>query len=57
MLEKYHPLWINVQFNHPRECTDEARRACNLLLRAGIPLNNQSVLLRGVNEILRRCEP
>jgi lysine 2,3-aminomutase len=50
MLEKYHPLWINVQFNHPRECTDEAMRACNLLLRAGIPLNNQSVLLRGVND-------
>jgi lysine 2,3-aminomutase len=50
MLEKYHPLWINVQFNHPRECTDAAMRACNLLLRAGIPLNNQSVLLRGVND-------
>ena len=50
MIEKYHPLWINVQFNHPRECTDEAMRACNLLLRAGIPLNNQSVLLRGVND-------
>jgi len=50
MLEKYHPLWINVQFNHQRECTDEAMRACNLLLRAGIPLNNQSVLLRGVND-------
>jgi lysine 2,3-aminomutase len=50
MLEKYPPLWINVQFNHPRECTDAAMRACNLLLRAGIPLNNQSVLLRGVND-------
>jgi lysine 2,3-aminomutase len=50
MLEKYHPLWINVQFNHPRECTDAAMRACDLLLRAGIPLNNQSVLLRGVND-------
>jgi lysine 2,3-aminomutase len=50
MLEEYHPLWINVQFNHPRECTDTAMRACDLLLRAGIPLNNQSVLLRGVND-------
>jgi lysine 2,3-aminomutase len=50
MLEKYHPLWINVHFNHPRECTPEAARACDLLLRAGIPLNNQSVLLRGVND-------
>ena len=50
MLEKYHPIWINVHFNHPRECTPEAAHACNLLLRAGIPLNNQSVLLRGVND-------
>ncbi len=50
MLSKYHPLWINVQFNHPRECTPEATRACDMLLRAGIPLNNQSVLLRGVND-------
>ena len=50
MLEKYHPLWINVHFNHPRECTPAAARACDKLLRAGIPLNNQSVLLRGVND-------
>lgn len=50
MLGKYHPLWINVQFNHPRECTPEATRACDKLLRAGVPLNNQSVLLRGVND-------
>lgn len=57
MLEKYHPLWINVQFNHPRECTDEAMRACNLLLRAGIPLNNQSVLLRGVNDDIETMRP
>jgi lysine 2,3-aminomutase len=50
MLEKYHPIWINVHFNHPRECTPEAARACDRLLRTGIPLNNQSVLLRGVND-------
>jgi lysine 2,3-aminomutase len=50
MLEKYHPIWINTHFNHPRECTPEAIRACSLLLKAGIPLNNQSVLLRGVND-------
>jgi lysine 2,3-aminomutase len=50
MLEKYHPVWINVHFNHPRECTPEAARACSKLLKAGIPLNNQSVLLRGVND-------
>lgn len=50
MLEKYHPLWINVHFNHPSECTPEAARACDRLLRAGIPLNNQAVLLKGVND-------
>jgi lysine 2,3-aminomutase len=50
MLEKYHPLWINVHFNHPAECTPDALRACDKLLRAGIPLNNQSVLLAGVND-------
>lgn len=50
MIAKYHPVWINVQFNHPRECTAEATRACDMLLRAGVPLNNQSVLLRGVND-------
>jgi len=50
MLSKYHPLWINVHFNHPRECTPETLRACDKLTRAGIPLNNQSVLLKGVND-------
>jgi lysine 2,3-aminomutase len=52
MLENFSPLWINVHFNHPREVTREAARACDLLLRSGIPLNNQSVLLRGVNDDL-----
>lgn len=50
MLQKHHPLWVNVHFNHPRECTPEAARACDLLSRAGIPLNNQAVLLKGVND-------
>jgi lysine 2,3-aminomutase len=50
MLQKYHPLWINVHFNHPAECTPDALRACDKLTRAGIPLNNQSVLLAGVND-------
>lgn len=50
MLQKYHPLWINVHFNHPREVTPEAARACDKLSRAGVPLNNQSVLLKGVND-------
>ena len=50
MLEEFHPLWINTHFNHPAECTEEAAAACQRLSRAGIPLNNQSVLLRGVND-------
>ncbi|MCX8043423.1 MAG: KamA family radical SAM protein [Desulfobacterota bacterium] len=50
MLSKYGPIWINTHFNHPREITPEAAAACDRLLRSGIPLNNQSVLLRGVND-------
>ena len=50
MLDRYGPLWINVHFNHPREVTAEAGLACDRLLRCGIPLNNQAVLLRGVND-------
>jgi len=50
MLKKYHPLWINTHFNHPREITAESRRACAALADAGIPLGNQSVLLKGVND-------
>ena len=50
MLRKYRPLWFNTQFNHPNEITPEAARACEMLLDAGIPVLNQSVLLRGVND-------
>lgn len=50
MLRKYHPIWINVQFNHEREITAEAKVACAMLADAGIPLGNQTVLLRGVND-------
>jgi len=50
MLTKYHPIWINLHFNHPKEITPEAKKACALLADAGIPLGNQSVLLRGVND-------
>jgi lysine 2,3-aminomutase len=50
MLAKHRPLWVNVQFNHPVEITPESREACDKILRAGIPLSNQSVLLRGVND-------
>lgn len=50
MLKKYHPLWINTHFNHPNELTAESAAACTKLADAGIPLGNQSVLLRGVND-------
>ena len=50
MLKKYHPIWINTHFNHPNEVTPESSRACEMLADAGIPLGNQSVLLRGVND-------
>ena len=50
MLERHHPLWLNAHFNHPKELTPEAAEACDKLTRAGIPLGNQSVLLRGVND-------
>jgi lysine 2,3-aminomutase len=50
MLAKYGPIWLNTQFNHPNEITSESAAACNRLLRAGIPVNNQSVLLHGVND-------
>jgi len=50
ILERYGPLWLNTQFNHPREITAQAEKACERLLRAGVPVNNQSVLLKGIND-------
>ena len=50
LLRQYRPLWLNTQFNHPREITFEAAAACDRLLTAGIPVSNQSVLLKGVND-------
>ncbi|MFX0101909.1 MAG: KamA family radical SAM protein [Candidatus Hodarchaeota archaeon] len=50
MLKKYHPLYINTHFNHPYEVTEESKKACEMLANAGIPLGNQSVLLKGVND-------
>ncbi|MCX7911535.1 MAG: KamA family radical SAM protein [Dehalococcoidales bacterium] len=52
MLSKYGPIWLNTHFNHPREITPEAAAACDRLLRAGVPVNNQCVLLRGINDSL-----
>ena len=50
MLSKYGPIWVNTHFNHPREITPQATAACDKLVRSGVPVNNQSVLLRGVND-------
>ncbi|MBQ7605732.1 MAG: lysine 2,3-aminomutase [Firmicutes bacterium] len=50
MLKKYHPIWLNTHFNHPKEMTETSAAACARLADAGIPLGNQSVLLRGVND-------
>ena len=50
MLQHYHPLYLNTQFNHPREITPEAQQACSRLAAAGIPLGNQTVLLHGIND-------
>ncbi len=50
MLKKYHPVWLNTHFNHPNEVTPESSRACEMLANAGVPLGNQSVLLRGIND-------
>jgi lysine 2,3-aminomutase len=50
MLKRHHPLFVNTHFNHPREITAQSAKACALLADAGIPLGNQSVLLKGVND-------
>ncbi|MBN1261963.1 MAG: KamA family radical SAM protein, partial [Anaerolineae bacterium] len=50
MLSKYHPLWINLHFNHPREITPDVEQALALMANAGIPLGSQTVLLAGVND-------
>ena len=50
ILKKYHPIWLNTHFNHPKEITPEAKRACEMLADAGVPLGNQSVILAGIND-------
>lgn len=56
MLERYRPIWINTQFNHIKEITPESTKACDLLLKAGIPLSNQTVLLKGINDTLHNLK-
>ncbi len=50
MIAKYHPFWMNIHVNHPKEITPELAAACARLSRAGVPLGNQSVLLAGIND-------
>lgn len=49
-LRPHHPLWIMTHFNHPKELSRQSERACKRLVDAGFPINNQTVLLRGVND-------
>jgi lysine 2,3-aminomutase len=53
MLAKYEPIWLNTHFNHVREITPEAAAACDCLVRSGVPVNNQSVLLHGINDSVK----
>ncbi len=50
LLSAHRPLWLNTHFNHPAELTYEARKACDRLSLAGIPVSNQTVLLKGIND-------
>jgi lysine 2,3-aminomutase len=50
ILKKHHPLYVNTHFNHPDEITPESSKACAMLADSGIPLGNQSVLLKGIND-------
>jgi lysine 2,3-aminomutase len=50
VFKKHGPIWMSIHVNHPKECTAELRKACEQLSFAGVPLGNQSVLLRGVND-------
>jgi len=52
-LRAYHPLFVNTHFNHVKELTPDARAACERLVDAGIPVGNQTVLLRGINSSVR----
>lgn len=56
MLKRYHPIWINTHFNHVNEITPESKKACEMLANAGIPLGNQTVLLRGINDCIYKMK-
>ena len=50
VIKKYHPIYVNTHFNHPWEITPESSRACEMLANSGVPVGNQMVLMKGVND-------
>ncbi len=50
IIKKYHPIYVNTHFNHPWEITPESTKACEMLANAGVPVGNQMVLMKGVND-------
>lgn len=50
MIKKYHPVYVNTHFNHPWEITAESSKACEMLANAGVPVGNQMVLMKDVND-------
>ena len=52
MLKNYQPIWFNTHFNHSNEITEDSTRVCEMLTDVGIPMGNQSVLLKGVNDCI-----
>lgn len=50
MIKKYHPVYVNTHFNHPWEITPESTKACEMLANAGVPVGNQMVLMKGIND-------
>lgn len=50
IFKRNQPIWINTHFNHPNEITEDSSRACQAIVDAGIPLGNQTVLLKGIND-------
>lgn len=53
LLAEHHPVWLNTHFNHPKELTPDVAAATDRLSRAGVPVGNQTVLLRGINDDVR----
>ncbi|RKY91992.1 MAG: lysine 2,3-aminomutase, partial [Ignavibacteriae bacterium] len=50
ILKKYHPIYVNTHFNHPWEITEESSKACGMLADAGVPVGNQMVIMKNIND-------